>query len=59
MSAIFGYIAARLKEPSTWAGLAPVALLVGVAAPEWATISTYGVGIAGALAVLLPEASAA
>jgi hypothetical protein len=48
---------ARFREPSTWAGLAVLAGLFGVPmAPEQVeAVVMVGTGIAGGLAVLLPE----
>jgi hypothetical protein len=45
----------RFKEPSSWAGLAGMALAAGVSAPAFAAVSLIGAGICGALAVILPE----
>lgn len=47
----------RLREPSSWAGLAVILGLFGVKiAPEQLTaITTLGAAAAGAAAVLLPE----
>jgi hypothetical protein len=45
----------RLKEPSTWAGLAAIAILFGVE-PEKANGIAQALGVvAGAVAVMLPE----
>lgn len=56
MSSIFGYVVARLKEPSTYAGLAGVAAVAGVSAPEWAVISQVAVAVFSGLAVVIPAA---
>lgn len=47
-------VAQRLREPSTWAGIAAI---VGAAASAWATKDPQAIAatVAGALAVLLPE----
>lgn len=47
-------IANRIKEPSTWAGLAA---LISMGAQAWATKDPNAIGgvIAGALAMVLPE----
>lgn len=46
----------RLKEPSTWAGIAGLAVLFGVD-PYKANVIVEAVGaVAAGLAVLLPEA---
>jgi hypothetical protein len=49
----------RLKEPSTWAGLAVLASLFGVnvAQDQFAAVSQAGAAIAGLLAVFIPEYS--
>jgi hypothetical protein len=47
----------RLKEPSTWAGFASMLAAFGVASPLASTIATAGAGIAGLLAVVIPEVS--
>lgn len=51
------YIISRLREPSTYAGLAAVAAAFGVAIPvEWVqALSALGVAIAGVVAMVLPE----
>tara|TARA_X000001382_G_C3026292_1_gene133280 strand:+ start:253 stop:420 length:168 start_codon:yes stop_codon:yes gene_type:complete len=45
----------RLKEPSTYAGLAGIALAFGVSSDEWQTISTAVAGVAGLVSMLLKE----
>jgi hypothetical protein len=49
------WILARLKEPSTYAGFAGLALAVGLSSEQWATISTAVAGLAGVIAMLLAE----
>lgn len=49
------FVLDRLKEPSTWAGLAGIAASLGIAAPVYATISAVGIAIAGVIAIFLPE----
>lgn len=49
------FLVDRLKEPSTWAGLAGIAASLGIAAPLYATISAAGVAIAAVIAIFLPE----
>ena len=55
--AILAYIINRLKEPSTYAGLASLLGLVGVKlAPESMTaIITFATALAGAIAVFVPD----
>ena len=48
----------RLKEPSTYAGFAGIALAFGLSDAQWATISTAVAGLAGVAAMLLSEAPA-
>lgn len=55
------WIIARLKEPSTWAGVAT--LVAGTTflphAQDWAALlPTIGAAVAGVLAILLKEKSA-
>jgi hypothetical protein len=51
------YILARLKEPSTYAGLAAIlsAFGIGLAPEYWEAIASIGVGAAGLAAVVLAE----
>jgi hypothetical protein len=52
------YILKRFREPSTYSGIAALLVGLGVALPAGIIESvTYaGVGIAGLLSILLPEA---
>ena len=43
----------RAKEPSTWAGLAGLAMVFGVNAEQWQTIGT---AVAAAIAMFVSEA---
>lgn len=45
----------RLREPSTYAGFAGLALALGLTDNQWAAISAAVAGIAGAIAVLLHD----
>ena len=45
----------RLREPSSWAGLAALGSLFGMSADQVQSLAGAGVAIAGALAVFLPE----
>ena len=45
----------RLREPSSWAGLAALGVLFGMTAEQVQSLAGAGVAIAGALAVFLPE----
>lgn len=55
--AILAYIVNRLKEPSTYAGLAVLLGIVGVKLAPEALQSIIGVltAVAGAVAVLVPD----
>lgn len=50
-------IVSRLKEPSTYAGLAGLAAALGLGAEQWETVSMALAGIFGVLAMLLREKS--
>lgn len=54
------YLLSRLREPSTYAGLAALAGAFGVSIPiAWVqALSGLGVAIAGVLAVVVPEKNA-
>ena len=45
----------RLKEPSSYAGLAGIALAFGVSSEQWTTIATAITGVAGLVSMLLKE----
>jgi hypothetical protein len=55
---IVSWIVNRLKEPSTYAGFAGIALAFGLSDAEWATVSTAAASIAGLVAMLLSDAPA-
>ena len=48
-------IVTRLKEPSTYAGFAGLALAVGVSAPLYTAATTFVAAIAGLVAILMAE----
>jgi hypothetical protein len=50
------WLLARLKEPSTYAGFAGLALAFGLSDVQWAAISAAVAGLAGVAAVFLSEA---
>jgi hypothetical protein len=61
MNPIVAYIAARMKEPSTWAGLASVLIAFKVLPNDpstAATLTTVGVALGGVLAAIFPEGTA-
>lgn len=45
----------RLKEPSTWAGLAGLLAVFGLQVEQAQAVASVGSALAGALAVFLPE----
>lgn len=49
------WVLERLREPSTYAGLAGLALALGINDSTWAAISTAVAGAAGLVAVLLHD----
>jgi hypothetical protein len=51
-------IVTRLKEPSTYAGFAGLALAVGVSAPLYTAITTFVAASAGLVAILMAEKTA-
>lgn len=53
------YLLARLREPSTWAAFAGLAVVVGLTAEQWQAVATAGAAVAGLIAVLLPDTNAA
>jgi hypothetical protein len=53
---IVSWLVNRLKEPSTYAGFAGIALAFGLSGEEWGTVSTAIAGLAGLVAMLLSEA---
>lgn len=55
MNPVFSWILARAKEPSTYAGLAGLALAFGLNDSEWAAVSTALAAVFGAIAVFVSE----
>jgi hypothetical protein len=53
---IVSWLLDRLKEPSTYAGFAGIALAFGLSAEEWSTIYTAAAALAGVVAMFLAEA---
>jgi hypothetical protein len=61
MKPFIEYIAARMKEPSTWAGLSAVLVAFKVLPDDSSTattLTTVGVALGGLLATIFPEGSA-
>jgi hypothetical protein len=55
---LVSWLLARLKEPSTYAGFAGLALAFGLSNAEWATVSTALASVAGVAAMFLSDQSA-
>ena len=55
---IVSFLVSRLKEPSTYAGFAGIALAFGLSSEEWSVISTAIAGLAGLAAIFLVESPA-
>lgn len=49
------FIINRLKEPSTWAGVSALGVLVGVPPGTLDLVAQVGVGLAGLLAIALKD----
>ena len=54
---IVTWIGARLREPSTYAGIAALLTMFGIAhAQDWqVSLMSIGVGVGGLIAILMPE----
>jgi len=52
---MFDFVIGRLREPSTYAGLAGLAAAVGIAEPLYQAVSAVVMALAGLAAVLLVE----
>ena len=48
----------RAKEPSTWAGLAGLAVVFGVTAEQWSVVGNAVAAVAAAIAMFVSEANA-
>ena len=55
MNSVLFWALNRAKEPSTWAGLAGLAVVFGVATEQWSMI---GNAVAAAIAMFVSEANA-
>jgi len=58
MRATLEWIVNRLKEPSTYAGLAGLALALGLSDAEWTAIGTAVAAVSAAVAVVVAERGA-
>ncbi len=52
---MFNFVLNRLREPSTYAGLAGMAAALGVAEPLYQAVSAVIMAVAGLAAILLGE----
>ncbi len=60
MNPVVAYLAARMREPSTWAGLSTILIAFKVLPndPSVATtLTTVGVALGGVLAAIFPEST--
>ncbi len=57
MNSVVFSVLDRAKEPSTWAGLAGLAVVFGVTAEQWSTIGNAVAAVAAALAMFVRERS--
>lgn len=57
---IVRYVLLRLREPSTWAGIAAGIAAIGWTLPaeQWSAIVQVGLGVAALAATFLPETKA-
>ena len=56
MNSVVFWALDRAKEPSTWAGLAGLAMVFGISAEQWQTIGTAVAAVAAAIAMFVSEA---
>jgi hypothetical protein len=55
---LVSWLVNRLKEPSTYAGFAGLALAFGLSDAQWAAVSTVVASLAGVIAMFLSETPA-
>jgi hypothetical protein len=55
MNATVLWALSRAKEPSTWAGLAGLAVVFGVTSEQWSVIGNAVAAVAAAIAMLVSE----
>jgi hypothetical protein len=58
MKSVIFWALRRAKEPSTWAGLAGLAVVFGVTAEEWSVIGNAVAAVSAAIAMFVSEAKA-
>lgn len=51
----WAYLVNRLKEPSTYAGFAGIAGAVGISSPTYAVVTGAVAGVAGLVAIFVPD----
>ena len=56
MNSVVYWALNRTKEPSTWAGLAGLAVVFGVTAEQWSVIGNAVAAVAAAIAMFVAEA---
>ena len=56
MNSIVFWALNRAKEPSTWAGLAGLAVVFGVTAEQWSMVGNAVAAVAAAIAMFIAEA---
>lgn len=55
---VIDWMLSRLREPSTFAGFASLAIAAGLTDAQWATIAAGVAGVAGIVAMLLSDGQA-
>lgn len=58
MKSVLFWALSRAKEPSTWAGLAGLAVVFGVTTEQWSVISNAVAAVAAVVAMFVSEAHA-
>ena len=58
MNSVVYWALNRAKEPSTWAGLAGLAVVFGVSSEQWSMIGHAVAAVAAAIAMFVSEANA-
>ena len=58
MNSVIFWALNRAKEPSTWAGLARLAVVFGVTTEQWSMIGNAVAAVSAAIAMFVSEANA-
>ena len=58
MNSVIFWALNRAKEPSTWAGLAGLAVVFGITADQWSVIGNAVAAVSAAIAMFVSEANA-